>query len=310
MPRPASIRFDVASAMALGRRDYQEDALATDFPAGSGPGLVVLADGMGGHAAGDVASKIVVSETFSGLKLASEQAEDFASTVPAALRAAADAANGAIRAHWTQHRDARGMGATLVALVFDEARLWWLSIGDSPLLLYRAGAIRRLNEDHSLAPQIDYLVLTGQMDPEAGRTHPDRSCLTSVVAGDRVERIDVSETPLTLREDDIVIVASDGLESLDGPAIARILTDREGWPAADLAEALLQAVMAAGDPEQDNVSFTIVRPTLLRRPLADRPARARPQPVAHEPAAMARLRLAIPGFPFWRRGGSATGDSK
>jgi serine/threonine protein phosphatase PrpC len=309
MLKPAKIRFDVASAMALGRRDYQEDALATDFPSGSGPGLVVLADGMGGHAAGDIASKIVVNETFAGLKQATEQGEAFVEAVPQALRTAADMANAAIRGHWSEHRESRGMGATLVALVFDQARLWWLSVGDSPLLLYRAGAVRRLNEDHSLAPQIDYLVLTGQMDADVGRNHPDRSCLTSVLAGDKVERTDVSETPLTLREDDIVIVASDGLDSLDAPDIARILTDREGWPAADLAHALLQAVMAAGDPEQDNVSFTIVRPRFLKRPEAipRAPAAGEDTP---EAVALSRFRLGAWSFPPWRRSGSATGDTK
>ena len=61
-------RYDVASGISQGARDYQEDAITADFPVGAEAGFVVLADGMGGHAAGDVASKIVLTEVFSELK--------------------------------------------------------------------------------------------------------------------------------------------------------------------------------------------------------------------------------------------------
>ncbi len=71
MWRSPEPRFDVASAICQGGRDYQEDAIVTDFPFGADSGVVVLADGMGGHAAGDVASKIVVTEVFSELKFES-----------------------------------------------------------------------------------------------------------------------------------------------------------------------------------------------------------------------------------------------
>ncbi len=67
MPAQAEIGYDVASAMVRGKREVQEDALAADFQVGSEFGFVVLSDGMGGHAAGDVASNIVVTEVFSEL---------------------------------------------------------------------------------------------------------------------------------------------------------------------------------------------------------------------------------------------------
>jgi len=71
MPGSADLQYDVASAISLGKRDVQEDAIICDFPLGSELGFAVLADGMGGHAAGDIASKIVVTEVFSELKLQS-----------------------------------------------------------------------------------------------------------------------------------------------------------------------------------------------------------------------------------------------
>jgi serine/threonine protein phosphatase PrpC len=267
-PRRAKPRFDVSSAMAMGQRAYQEDALATDFPDGPGLGLAVLADGMGGHAAGDIASRIVVSEVFAALRESGDDPSKFRTDAPAAMRAAAQRANAAIFAHWSEHRESRGMGATLVALVFDAEKVWWISIGDSPLFLFRSGKLTRLNEDHSLAPQIDYLVLTGQMDPEVGRNHPERSCLTSVIGGDAVERVDCPDRAFTLKADDLLIVGSDGIETLENDAIVELLTRLEGRSAADIGKALMAAVDEVGDPEQDNVSFTVIRPQFPRRPIS------------------------------------------
>ncbi len=188
----AAMRFDVASALSIGSRETQEDALVTDFAEGAPFGFAVLADGMGGHAAGDVASKIVVTEVFSDLKLRSDDGA-FAAEVPQALRAATSAANACIEAYVQSNPASRGMGATLVALVCRGDRLNWISVGDSPLYLWRDGQLSQLNEDHSLAPQIDYLVRSGRMDPETGRNHPDRNCLTSVLGGRAIERIDCPE---------------------------------------------------------------------------------------------------------------------
>ena len=80
------IRYDVASVLNRGHRDYQEDALATDFPLGADFGYAVLSDGMGGHAAGDVASKIVVTEVFSELKFQSSDAEGFEADIGNVLK--------------------------------------------------------------------------------------------------------------------------------------------------------------------------------------------------------------------------------
>ena len=82
MWRSPEPRFDVASAICQGGRDYQEDAIVTDFPFGMDSGVVVLADGMGGHAAGDVASKIVVTEVYSELKFQSANFADFETNDP------------------------------------------------------------------------------------------------------------------------------------------------------------------------------------------------------------------------------------
>ena len=259
MWRSPEPRFDVASAICQGGRDYQEDAIVTDFPFGADTGVVVLADGMGGHAAGDVASKIVVTEVFSELKFQSANFSEFENEIPQYLTAAAVSANTVVREHVEEHPETRGMGATLVSLVLVENRMFWMSIGDSPLYHFRNGKLQQLNEDHSMAPQIDFMVKSGLLDAEAGKNHPDRNCLTSVILGDRVAKSDCPKTPFELQVGDIVVVSSDGLQYLDEPHIQKILHRYRRRKSAEIAGYLLEAIEALADPDQDNVSFSVIK---------------------------------------------------
>jgi serine/threonine protein phosphatase PrpC len=259
MWRSPEPRFDVASAICQGGRDYQEDAIVADFPFGADSGVVVLADGMGGHAAGDVASKIVVTEVFSELKFESANFGDFEAEIPQYLTTATRNANEVVRDHVKRHPETRGMGATLVSLVLVENRMYWMSIGDSPLYHFRSGKMKQLNEDHSMAPQIDFMVQSGLLDEEAGRNHPDRNCLTSVILGDRVAKSDCPKTPFELEVGDIVVVSSDGLQYLEEAHIQKILHRYRRKKAAEIAGYLLEAIEALADPDQDNCTFSVIK---------------------------------------------------
>lgn len=259
MWRSPEPRFDVASAICQGGRDYQEDAIVTDFPFGTDTGVVVLADGMGGHAAGDVASKIVVTEVYSELKFQSASFSQQESDIPTFMAMAASGANAAVRDHVKDHPEVRGMGATLVSLVLVENRMFWMSIGDSPLYHLRAGKMAQLNEDHSMAPQIDFMAQQGLLDPQAAKDHPDRNCLTSVILGDRVAKSDCPGTPFELKIGDIVVVSSDGLQYLEEAKIQKILHKYRRRKSAEIAGHLLEAIEALADPDQDNVSFAVIK---------------------------------------------------
>ena len=259
MTKSPDIRFDVASVLNRGRRDYQEDAIATDFPRGAEFGYAVLSDGMGGHAAGDVASKIVVTEMFSELKFQSSDTKAFVENVCDVLKGAAVSANACMAAHTSNNPDTAGMGATLVAPVFLRDKLFWISIGDSPLYLYRGGQLRQLNEDHSLGPHIDYMVRSGMMSEDVGRNHPDRNALTSVLIGETIERIDCPEVPFQLRNGDILVVASDGLQFLSNSKIRNVLRESDDQPAMRIADRLMHELSSLGDPEQDNICFSVIK---------------------------------------------------
>lgn len=259
MWRSPEPRYDVASAIAQGGRSYQEDAIVTDFPFGMDSGVVVLADGMGGHAAGDVASKIVVTEVYSELKFQSANFADFEAEIPGFMQTAAVGANDSIRDHVIDHPETKGMGATLVTLVMVEHRMFWMSIGDSPLYLLRDGNLRQLNEDHSLAPQIDFMAKQGLISEADALDHPDRNCLTSVILGGKVTRIDCPATPFEMKMGDVVVVSSDGLQHLMQDRIQKILHKYRRRKSAEIAGHLLEALDHLGDPDQDNISFSVIK---------------------------------------------------
>lgn len=276
-------RYDVASGISQGARDYQEDAITSDFPVGAEAGFVVLADGMGGHAAGDVASKIVLTEVYSELKFHFADVDAFEARAPEILRNVADLANDTLRQHSRTHPETEGMGATLVVPCLVENRLWWISIGDSPLYLYRNGKLSQLNEDHSMAPQIDFMVKSGLMDAEAGANHPDRNCLISVLMGTRIPKIDCPVKPHEMKAGDIVICASDGLQYLPEAQIERIVGKYRKSRSTEIAERLLEELQKLDDPDQDNISFCVIkinnastRPHEARKPRSDA-AVARPR---------------------------------
>lgn len=252
-------RYDVASGISQGARDYQEDAITADFPVGAEAGFVVLADGMGGHAAGDVASKIVLTEVFSELKFHFADVHAFEARAPEILRGVAEMANETLRQHTRSHPETEGMGATLVVPALVENRLWWISIGDSPLYLFRGGRLTQLNEDHSMAPQIDFMVKSGLMDPAVAANHPDRNCLISVLMGTRIPKIDCPTRPYELQAGDIVVCASDGLQFLTDAQIEKVLNRYRKARSTEIAERLLEELERLEDPDQDNISFTIIK---------------------------------------------------
>ncbi len=235
-------RYDVATAISQGARDYQEDAITSDFLIGADAGFVVLADGMGGHAAGDVASKIVLTEVYSELKFQYADTDAFETRAPEILRNITDHANDRLRQHARTHPETAGMGATLVVPVMLENRLYWISVGDSPLFLYRGGALTQINEDHSMAPQIDFMVKSGLMDAKVGADHPDRNCLTSVLMGTKIPQIDCPQKPMQLQIGDIVICASDGLQFLTNAQIEKLLARTRRKRSSEIAEVLLDEI--------------------------------------------------------------------
>lgn len=254
-----TLRFDVATAAIKGGRDYQEDSLIANFPQGQETGFAVLADGMGGHMSGDVASALVMSEVFCSIKMKEMLLEKKITDISGLLYSTAAAANDRITQYIEDEPESHGMGSTLLATVIRGDELFWVSVGDSPLFLFRDGELRQLNQDHSMAPQIDMMVKVGAMTEEIGRNHPDRNTLTSAIAGIDIDKIDCPDDGTTVLPGDIIVVASDGLQFLSNDQIAQILTKNKSKRSSKISQALLAAVADLADPDQDNTAFCVVK---------------------------------------------------
>ena len=247
----------VASAQIRGARDYQEDSLeiqllAPDAGVHANELLLVLADGMGGHAGGEVASRLVVEHFCAAYR-------DSIEGMTEALRGSLARANEALAGAVADEPRLGGMGTTLVSCVVKENSLCWISVGDSPLWVYRGGALRRLNADHSMVPLLEQMARAGELSLEEVATDPHRSLLRSALTGKAVDLVDLCDQPFRLEAGDIVILASDGIETLAENDLAALLQDADVLSMDELARKLLAGVKAAGRPYQDNASVILYR---------------------------------------------------
>lgn len=261
--RISNMRFDHATLLWIGKRERQEDAALSSFDDDQTCGVVVLADGMGGHTSGEIASALVTEEVFDAISRDLPSMLQFKKFVPNHLRAAAISANQTVKEVISAHPEFAGMGSTLVALFVDGNELFWVSIGDSPLYRIRNGEIARLNEDHSMAADIDLMVANGMMSAEVGKNHPDRQCLKSAVAGMEIRMIHCPDLPSPIEPGDIFVLSSDGLQTIPDESILKLVWSERDDPSDVIANSLLSAVKFEDDPIQDNTSIIVLKASEL-----------------------------------------------
>ena len=211
-------------------------------------GIFVVADGMGGHAAGEVASEMAVRGITHDLGLLKGVSTD---EVVTRLTAAIRAANAAIFERTLVEHDKRGMGTTATALILHANRYLIGHVGDSRGYLLRDGTFHQLTKDHSyVQEQVD----AGYLTPEQARTHPYSNVITRCVgaSGDVVPDIFSG----TCREGDVFLLASDGLTGMvEDDALAAILRTPavpERWVDRMVSEANRRGGL-------DNITAVIVR---------------------------------------------------
>lgn len=248
--RASSITVEFFSATDTGRaRSNNEDAVAVDEPSA----LFILADGMGGYNAGEVASGMattfIKTELSRWLAEASEAATD--NDVRRAMDICVDNANRAIFNAANSNPQYAGMGTTLIVGVFREARLLIGHVGDSRGYRLRASRLTQITHDHSLLQeQID----SGLITPEQAAFSANKNLVTRAVG---VEDTVVLETHLhEVQQDDTYLLCSDGLsDMLDDETIAGLLTASDSLP--ETASALIAAANQAGG--RDNISVILAR---------------------------------------------------
>lgn len=219
-------------------REHNEDAVLIDHERG----LALVADGMGGHASGEVASRLTVQAFAEGQLPAQPEAAALSELLLSAhRRIAASAADEPTHA---------GMGSTAVAVVADSDRFAVSWVGDSRLYRWRAGAaLQQLSRDHSY---LDWLISQGQVSADEARTHPQRNVVTQCL-GLNEPRPD--ELDGRWQRGERLLLCSDGLtDELEDEAIALILGQHGDLDAA--RNALIEAALQGGG--RDNISVVLL----------------------------------------------------
>jgi protein phosphatase len=232
------LKWGAFSDVGMVRQQNEDSFLAEET-------LFVVADGMGGHNAGEVASALAVTTLKAGARLGIDDAEVFRELV--------QQANSAIYTASLDDSTQSGMGTTVTALSIvegEEPRVLVANVGDSRAYLWRSGALSRLSVDHSYVQE---LVNEGIITPEAARVHPRRNIVTRALGIDRSVNVDVFTH--FVRTGDRIVLCSDGLvDEVPDTEIAKVLgqhTDPQ-----ETAEALVMVANTNGG--RDNTTVIVV----------------------------------------------------
>lgn len=230
------------------RREMNQDYLySSEEAVGKLPNLFLVADGMGGHRAGEFASRYAV-ETIVDTAQKSEKEDTIA-----ILSESITAANRMLKEYADSHQEMRGMGTTIVAATVEGHHLHVANVGDSRLYLAGEQMIQ-ITKDHSLVQE---MVRLGEMDEERARNHPDKNIITRAVGVDRKVQIDFFE--VNIEPGQYILLCSDGLTNMvEDSAILEIL--HESLTLTEKTEKLVELANKNGG--RDNITVIIIEPNI------------------------------------------------
>jgi PPM family protein phosphatase len=240
----AVVRYTAAALTDRGRkRPTNEDAFAFSVE----HGVYVVCDGMGGAAAGEIASSLAVDEILRHLTAGREAGVP----LPESAEKAVSAANAAIFTRAQRNQRLNGMGTTLVALVVNQRRVWILNVGDSRCYRLREGRLEQLTLDHSL---VEEQVRMGRMSHAEALRSPLRNVITRALGTQNAVTPDCFE--LEAEPGDLFMLCSDGLtRELEDRSIESILAS--SVPLQDRCERLIECAKKAGG--HDNITCVLVQ---------------------------------------------------
>ncbi len=226
--------YTARSHLGMVRENNEDSAYA-------GPRLLALADGMGGHAAGEIASQFVVAA------LARLDEDQPGQDLTGSLTRALTAGNDAIARHVEAHPETDGMGCTATALLFDGRRMGLIHVGDSRAYLLRDGAVSQITKDDTF---VQSLVDRGELSADEAHSHPRRSLILKALTGEPVEPTVVTREA---RVGDRYLLCSDGLsDPVSSETIAETLAT---GTVEDSADRLVQLALRSGGP--DNITVVV-----------------------------------------------------
>lgn len=227
------------------RNANQDYVFCEENAVGSFPNLFIVADGMGGHNAGDTASRMCVEEVVS-------QIEKSTKVTPIGIfEQAVSAANEKVYEASLSDKALNGMGTTIVATVVLEDTAYIINVGDSRLYACK-DTLRQVTVDHSL---VEEMVQSGKIHKEDMRTHPNKNIITRALGTNSDVKADCFE--IEVNEGDVLLLCSDGLSNMleDEVIEAIIKENKEDMKAA--GEELVKEANEAGG--KDNISVVLIR---------------------------------------------------
>lgn len=241
--------LEAYSVTDIGRKRQlnQDYVFSSAKPMGNMPNLFIVADGMGGHNAGDYASKCTVETVVSEIR------NSFEKNPTIIVKKAVETANSKIRELAAADENLLGMGTTLVIATVIGKYLQVANVGDSRLYLVGKQGIRQITRDHSL---VEEMIRLGGLSREDARRHPDKNIITRAIgAKDEVEAEFFTEE---LEQGDMILMCSDGLSNmLEDKEIEKIIQDEEFPEIKQKAEALINAANNNGG--KDNIAVVLVK---------------------------------------------------
>ena len=231
------------------RRQLNQDVVySSELPVGNLPNLFMIADGMGGHKAGDYASRYAVDTIF-------REAEQSAERNPERiLQSAINKANTGIFELSNENRDLEGMGTTVVVATIYGNCLKVGNVGDSRLYIVNGKNIRQITTDHSL---VEEMIKMGGLDRESARTHPNKNIITRAVGVTYAVLADFYE--VELQKGDIILLCSDGLSNMLEDEEIRMIVNAQR-DIMEKAEALVRVANLNGG--RDNISLILIEPDI------------------------------------------------
>ncbi len=211
-------------------------------------GVFLVADGMGGHKAGEVASGL--TRDVLGAKLAKL---DNGANIEASIRDAFLAANESVRNTASTNTDQQGMGCTCVLLMLREQNFFIAHVGDSRVYLFRKGQLKQVTRDHSY---VEELFIRGLINEEEKKGHPYRNQITRYIGCSAKLEVDITSGPVW--NDDVFLLCSDGLTEEVGDKRIQEIFEQNTDPEAS-ANRLIEEALANGG--RDNVSVIVVQVT-------------------------------------------------
>ena len=228
------------------RKENQDFIFASDVPVGNLPNLYVVADGMGGHNAGDFASRCAVETLLASVM------ENQSSNPVIIIRTAVEAANIRLLQEASDHEELSGMGTTMVLLTVVGPFAYVANVGDSRLYLVDQHKITQITKDHSL---VEEMIRMGELTKDEARVHPDKNIITRAVGVAKDVKVDFFD--IHLSRNDILLLCSDGLSNMvTDECIYK--TIRSGETLETIGDHLIDLANENGG--KDNIAVILARP--------------------------------------------------